>query len=191
MKSWKPLLVAGVILQLFAVNGCNQYRVIPAQYENQVNKDLTLADAKKHAANAQGHMVVWGGEILKSTRHPKETRIEVLQLPLNDDLIPAGERVESSGRFVAVDNQGEIIDPAVVPEGTRVTIVGQLRPSGAASSDPLLQDAPVVAIRDMTVWDKTLRRAWPYYPYHGPYYGGYYYGYRPYVFWDGARVPGS
>lgn len=191
MNSWKPMLIAGVIVQLLAVTGCNQYRVIPSQYESLVNKDLTLAEAKDHSANAQGQLVVWGGEILKSTRHPKETRIEVLQLPLNDDLIPAGERTESSGRFVAVDNQGEIIDPAVVPEGTRVTIVGQLTPSRISSDDPLMQNAPVIAIRDMTVWNKKLTRAWPYHSYYGPYYGSYYYGYRPYVFWDGTRVQGS
>lgn len=114
----------------------------------------------------------------------------MLQLPLNDDLIPAGECAESSGRFVAVDNKEEIIDPAVVPEGTRVTVVGRIRKSATPSGDPLVRESPVIAIRDMTVWDQKMSRAWPYSPYYGPYYGSYYYGW-PYVFWDGTRVQGS
>lgn len=101
MTPAKRFLIAYATFQLLLMTGCHSYHVIPTQYESQVNRDLTLTDAKRHASNAQGQMVVWGGEILKSTRLPKETRIEILQLPLNDDLIPAGERAESSGRFVA------------------------------------------------------------------------------------------
>jgi starvation-inducible outer membrane lipoprotein len=190
MTFWKQLFIAGMIFQTFTMTACNAYRVIPTQYESQVNQDLTYKDARNHMANTIGQMVVWGGEVLKSTRFPNETCIEVLQLPLNDDWIPAGERTESSGRFLAVDTKGEIIDPAVIPEGARVTIVGRVREPGSAFSDPGSQDDPVISIRDMTVWEKKVSRAWPY-SYYGPYYGHYYYGSRPYVFWDGTRVPGS
>lgn len=191
MTGWKPLLVAGIVSQVLIVSGCNTYHVVPPHLENQVNDRLSYQDTKKNPTSATGQMVVWGGEVLKSTRLSDKTRIEVLQLPLTDDLIPAGERAESSGRFLAFDTKGEIIDPAVVPDGTRVTIVGQVQAPMTASSDVGSTEYPVISIRDMTVWDKKVsRRAWPR-SYYGPYYGHYYYGHRPYVFWDGTRVQGS
>lgn len=186
----KPLLIAGAMIQILLVAGCNNYRVVPTHLETQVNKRLSYQDAQAHPASSTGQMVVWGGEVLKSTHSPDKTRIEVLQLPLTDDLVPSGERTGSAGRFVALDTQGKIIDPAVVPEGTRVTIVGEVQEPATVSSDPGTQEYPMITIRDMTVWDKKMSRAWPR-SYYGPYYGHYYYGYRPYVFWDGARVPGS
>jgi outer membrane lipoprotein len=181
------LVVVSVALTLVA---CNQYQVIPKQYQGVVNRDLTFAAAKDDPQRYKGQTVVWGGEVLKATRLPDRTKIEVLQVPLTDDFIPAGERAESKGRFLAFDTQGEILDPEVVKEGTRVTIVGQLVGTVSSTSDLGAQDYPAIQIRDMTVWDKKPSRAMGY-PYYGPYYGHYYYGYRPYVFWEGTRVPES
>jgi outer membrane lipoprotein len=185
----QQMMVVIASLASLALAACNQYQVIPKQYQGQVNRNLTFAEAKGHPQTYKGQTVVWGGEVLNATRLPDRTKIEVLQLPLTDDLIPAGERTESSGRFLAFDTHGEILDPAVVKEGTRLTIVGQIQGSVSSTSDLGLHEYPSLQIRDMTVWDKKASRAMGY-PYYGPYYGHYYYGYRPYVFWSGTRVPG-
>lgn len=192
MTVWKLGLAAGAALQLLVLTGCNSYRVIPAEFEGRVNKNVSYGEANSHPSSHVGQLVIWGGEVLRATRTPDETRLEVLQLPLNDDYVPAGERVDSSGRFHAIDAQGKIIDPAVLPEGSRVTIIGEVKPPVTASLETDRSETiPVIHIRDMTLWDKQVSRAWPYYPSYGPYYGHYYYGARPYVFWDGTRVPGS
>jgi outer membrane lipoprotein len=175
---------------LMSMSACNTYRVVPKEYEGRVNKNLTYVEAKDKLGAHQGDWVVWGGEVLKATRLSNKTRVEVLQLPLTDDLIPASERAESSGRFLAFDTHGDILDPAVLQEGTRVTIVGQIQKPVMASTDLGSHEYPAIDIRDMTIWDKKMSRSWGY-PYYGPYYGHYYYGYRPYVFWEGMRVPGS
>ena len=107
MRIWKPLLIAGVVSQALMLSGCNTYHVVPPHLENRVNEKLSYQEAKKNPTSATGQMVVWGGEVLKSTRMTDKTRIEVLQLPLTDDLIPAGERAESSGRFMAFDTKGK------------------------------------------------------------------------------------
>jgi outer membrane lipoprotein len=177
------LAVAGLV-------ACNQYQVIPHQYQGQVNRSLTFAETKGNPERYKGQTVVWGGEVLKATRLPDRTKIEMLQLPLTEDFIPAGERAESSGRFLAFDSQGEILDPAIVKEGTRLTIVGQLQGTVSSTSDLGPHQYPAIQIRDMTVWGKKASRAMGY-PYYGPYYGHYYYGYHPYVFWEGTRIPGS
>lgn len=177
-------------LAVVVLAACNRYQVIPQQYQGQVNHNLKFAEAKKDPGSYKGQTVVWGGEVLNATRLPDRTKIEVLQLPLTDDHIPAAERAESNGRFLAFDTKGEILDPAVVKEGTRLTIVGQIQGAVSSASDLGPHDYPAIQIRDMTVWDTKASRATGY-PYYGPYYGHYYYGYRPYVFWEGTRVPGS
>ncbi|MDR4478951.1 MAG: Slp family lipoprotein [Nitrospira sp.] len=189
MAIMKHVLLVGVIIQLVTATGCNTYRVIPPELQPVVNKNLSYDDAKTQSTRHLGQVVVWGGEVLKATREPHKTRIEVLQLPLNDDLVPAGEKVESSGRFLAIDTLGKLIDPAVLPVGTRITVIGQIRDPSAAQSDTA-NPTPVIDIRDMTVWDKQMRST-SFYPRYGPYYGYYYYGARPFSFWEGARVPGS
>lgn len=177
------------ILALTVLSGtaCNRYHVIPETLEGQVNEKATFQTVQASPQSYKGELVVWGGEVLKATRLEKQTRLEVLQLPLTDDLVPAADRAESKGRFIAYDRQGDILDPAVVQEGTKVTIVGPVLDPLKTPSDAGREAYPVIGIRDMTVWDKKMSRAWAY-PYYGPYYGHYYYGYRPYVFWDGTRV---
>lgn len=189
MANGKQLLIIGVIIQLVSAAGCNTYNVIPPELQPVVNKDLSYDDAKTQSTRHLGQLVVWGGEVVKTTRDPHETRIEVLQLPLNDDLVPAGEKVQSSGRFLAVDSHGKLIDPALLPVGTRITVIGQIRDPSAAQSETA-NPTPIINIRDMTVWDKQTRRT-SFYPHYGPYYGYYYYGARPFSFWEGSRVPGS
>jgi outer membrane lipoprotein len=183
-------IVVVASLVILALAACNRYQVIPKAYQGQVNRNLTFAEAQKDLLGYKGQTVVWGGEVLHSTRLSDRTEIEILQLPLTDDYIPAAERTESKGRFLAFDTQGEILDPAVVKEGTRLTIVGKIQGAVSSASDLGPHEYPAIQIRDMTVWDTKASRAMGY-PYYGPYYGHYYYGYRPYVFWEGTRVPGS
>jgi outer membrane lipoprotein len=178
------------LLALWSAPGCNRYEVVPKQYQAQVSRNLTFDEAKRSPDTYNGQTVVWGGEVLNATRLPDRTKIEVLQLPLTDDYIPAAGRTESNGRFLAFDTQGEIMDPAVVKEGTRLTIVGRIQGAVSSASDLGVREYPAVQIQDMTVWDREASRAMGY-PYYGPYYGHYYYGYRPYAFWEGTRVPGN
>lgn len=48
----------------------------------------------------------------------------MLQLPLDDEQGPVTDRMESKGRFLAL--QKEFLDPATMTDGTRVTIVGEI-----------------------------------------------------------------
>lgn len=189
--SGAPLRTATLLIGLLVLTGCNSYRVIPEDLEGKVNTQTPLREVSQHPSVHGGELVVWGGEVLEATRIKDATRLEVLQIPLNDDLVPAEGRGQSQGRFLAFDRQGEILDPAVVNQGTKVTIVGEVQQPVSMTSDAGSQQYPSVAIRDMTIWDRQTRRVWGipyYYPFYGPYYGSYYYGSRPYTFWDGTRV---
>jgi outer membrane lipoprotein len=120
-----------VLVALISITGCNRYDVIPDQLENQVKKSVSFNEIEHSPSSYKGQMVVLGGEILATKRLANKTQLEVLQLPMTDEYIPiTDERSRSKGRFYAYDGGNEILDPAVLSEGTPVTVVGEV--TGAA-----------------------------------------------------------
>ncbi len=104
------------------------------------------------------------------------TRIEVLQLPLAGDYEPQPRPADSHGRFLAFHK--EFLDPATIPNGTRVTVVGEVTGSTTLMLDEVDYVYPTLDIASMTVWSPKLPAYWfsPY-PYFGAYWGSYW---RPY-----------
>lgn len=180
----------GCALLSIVLSGCNRYQVIPEQLVNRVNKQLTYEQVKAAPDVTRGQIVVWGGEVLSAVRDNERTTIEVLELPLNKDHIPLESRASSRGRFLALDSRGEIIDPAIFKEGAKITVIGEVLGLRTEPLDKSAYDFPVVAIRDMTMWDERTRSNYPLSGYSN-YYGYGYYGYRPYMFLEGTRVSGS
>jgi outer membrane lipoprotein len=184
---WKPDRMARIFLMLIGLvvmTGCNRYDVIPDQLEKQVRQNIAFSDIEQSPSSYKGQLVVLGGEILSTKRLADKTQIEVLQLPLTEEYIPITEgRARSQGRFYAYDGGKEILDPAVLPEGTPVTLVGQLTGSTMAKIGEAEQQYPTLLIKDLTKWDKSeVRRLG--YPYLYPYNGGYYWhGARPFRFY--------
>jgi len=177
-----------MMVSVVGLSGCHRYQVIPDQLKPEVNREVVFADIKQNPSRYQGKMVVLGGEVLQATRLPDRTRIDLLQMPLSEDLLPAVNRAASEGRFLAFDQKGAILDPAILREGTRVTIIGEVQ---SPISEPLGEGDylyPVVAIHDMTVWDVRVGVSpWPMF---GPYWGAYPVGVRPYAFWSDTDVSG-
>lgn len=182
----------GCALLSIVVSGCNRYQVIPEQWANRINTQLTYEQVKAAPDATRGQIVVWGGEVLNAVRDNERTTIEVLELPLNKDHIPLESRASSRGRFLVLDSRGEIIDPAIFKEGSKITVIGEVLGIRTETLDKAAYDFPVVAIRDMTMWDESTKSNYPH-PLAGysNYYGYGYYGHRPYMFLEGAHVSGS
>lgn len=177
-----PIVFSTLLLLIAA--GCSRYEVIPTHLANNINREASYEQIKASPDKYYGQLIVWGGEVLKATRDTNRTVVEILQLPLNNDLTPLDSRTASQGHFLAYDNRGEIIDPAILQKGTRVTVVGEVKGVEKTTVDQTTDEYPMLAIRDMTVWDRRTP------PSSYGYYG--YYGYRPYTFYyEGQRVPGS
>lgn len=120
-----------------------------------------------------------GGEVLSAKRTQQGTELEVLQIPLSEELIPTGRDAETKGRFVIIDrNNDKVPDPAVFSdEKKRVTVVGEVVGMTTIKIDDVQQQVPELAVKNITVWDWDQRNSG-----HGPYYSyAYRYGY-PY-FW--------
>jgi outer membrane lipoprotein len=140
-------------------------------------------------ASYEGRRIVLGGEVLQAKRRADRTEIEVLQLPLNSRNEPTSKRLASQGRFFAY--QKDFLDPATIPAGTLITVVGEGKGSVREKLDEMEYSYPVVESEYIKVWpDRPLvgDRPYPYgygpYDYYGPWYP-YYSPYRYPFFYPG------
>jgi outer membrane lipoprotein len=170
------------ILCLFiSVTGCSGYNVIPDRLEGQVNHTLNFKQIRDNSDVYKGEVLVVGGEVLSVDRRQDTTRIEVLQLPLNDDYIPANQRTKTQGRFIALSKGQDPLDPAVFDKGVAISLVGELLGNETIKVGEDDKQVPVFGIKDLTIWDE--RRYWGYSPAFGwgwGYPSGFYSGYRPF-----------
>jgi outer membrane lipoprotein len=144
-------LIMCVLLGLAWVGGCaSSPMVIPETLKNQVDSGITFPQLLQGSESHQGKMLVLGGEVLSAKRLAEGTRLEVLQLPLDDDKRPIATRTESQGRFLAMEK--DFLDPAMFPLNTRVTIVGEVTGTITAKLDEMEYQYPTVVIKYLHVW---------------------------------------
>ena len=155
-------------------------RLVPEDLRGQVDTDVSFSDLKASPSAYDGKIVMLNGVILKAKRAKDRTEIEVLQVPSNTAFGPSQNRSRSEGRFLAVQ-EGSGLDPAVVEEGNPVTVIGEVKGSVVKSLDEGQYTYPVVEIKQLVDWQKTMSKEYAGYGPH-PYYGGYY-GYYPYQYY--------
>src|SRR2546425_12408046 len=96
----------------------------PPELQSQVEQRISFANVKADPAAYKGRIILLGGEVLTAKRLADRTRLEILHLPLNEFNEPTMNRTASQGRYLAF--QKEFLDPATVPPGTRITVVGEV-----------------------------------------------------------------
>jgi outer membrane lipoprotein len=162
---------------------CAAYQVIPPHLENRIDKDLSFELVQQNPEAYRGRTLILGGKILGVVQEKERTRIEILQLPLDRVHVPLDAPDTSKGRFLAIDANHDITDPAALGRDTLVTVIGEVGGRVTAPLDQGQYDYPVIALKDMTAWEKQtgLRHTPP---------GSPLVGFRPYVFLDSRRVVG-
>jgi outer membrane lipoprotein len=147
--------------------GCASSNVVPASLQAQLDKSLTFPQLRDAPDSYRGRLLVLGGEVLSAKRLKEGTKIEVLQIPLDGSYEPGPDRTASQGRFIAV--QKEFLDPATIPPGTRLTIVGEVTGAVADKLDETDYTYPLLDIKSLKVWLRggTITSAPVYHP---PYY---------------------
>jgi outer membrane lipoprotein len=163
-------MVLGVYFVFMA--GCSGVQVVPKDLEEQVNRDISFSQLLEAPLEHKGQVLVLGGQVLSAKRLKHGTQIEVLQLPLNRQMEPVESLQKSKGRFLAL--QKEFLDPATLPLGTRVTVVGEVSGMVTLPLDETTYDFPTLVIKHLRVWPNISKyrvlRLYPYgYPYCGPY----------------------
>jgi len=140
------------LLSLWGTAGCASPAVPPALHR-QVDRTLTFAQLKESPDSYRSRVAMVGGEVLSAKRLKEGTRIEVLQIPLEESQAPGQDRMTSEGRFLAI--QKEFLDPATIPPGTRVTIVGDVIGAVTLPLDETDYTYPTLEIKHLKVWPKT------------------------------------
>ena len=167
---------------LVGLNGCATFSSSPfsTNEEAQVTAGGSFAQMVQDPSAHIGHILKVGGVVLSAKRLVDRTEVMVLQIPLDGDSVPNWDRTKSQGRFIAT--QQPFLDPATLPRGTRLTIIGEVTGQASVPVDEEEKVYPVLAIQALKVWPMIPRNTYGYRPYWGtyPYWGGYWGWYWPY-----------
>jgi outer membrane lipoprotein len=167
--------VAAAVMSLWIV-GCGGAPVIPPELQEKIERDVSFRQISALPLSYKGKLIAAGGIVLSVKLKQDGTHIEILQLPLTSDHEPQGRLIDSQGRFLAYHR--ELLDPATIPTGTRVTVVGEITGSTTRMLDEIGYAYPTVAITSLTIWPSMLPPCWyRSYPYFDVYWGRYW---RPY-----------
>lgn len=183
------------VIGLFSILiGCAQpYKAtLPPDLTNQLNHSLSFSQIKAFPDEHKGKLVILGGQILSAKRLTDSTELIILHLPLIQERMPSTELTHSQGRYIAY--QQKFLDPATVPSGTRITLVGELSGSVTQKLDETDYNYPTLTIKHLKVWPiqslsySRYDQRYPYwgpYPYAYPFWGprGRFYGHYPYWYW--------
>ena len=138
------------ILVVLLVSGCSGSNVIPPELEKQIDPSVSFRDIQASPQAVQGRTVLLGGEVLGARRVQDGLELEILQLPVKDDDPPTERRMASEGRFLAIDRGAG--DPASVPPGTKVTLVGAVTGEETRRLDDSTYRYPTVEVKHLYVW---------------------------------------
>ena len=131
------------------LSGCAP-SIVPESMESLIDRIVSFQDLLVFPESYQGRVLVLRGEVLKANRLRDSTQLEVLQLPLANGKQPRVDRQQSQGRFLAL--QQEFLDPAMMVEGTRLTIVGEVRGSKIEHLDDVEYRYPTLTVKHVHVW---------------------------------------
>jgi outer membrane lipoprotein len=173
------MLLSSVAL-LVTLTGC------ASTHEAEDRQALTFLQVKAAPDSFRGQSVVFGGKVLTARLQKDGTRIEILQLPLDQSRRPRYDLTQSQGRFLAL--QREFLDPATLPPGTRITVTGDVSGSITLPLDETDYAYPIIDIKRVQVWASSEDVAPHIHPYMGmglgPYWGYYWSPYwRPWPYW--------
>jgi outer membrane lipoprotein len=151
------------------LSGCAAFSSspFPQTLEARVTAGLGFPHVVQDPSGHVGQVIKVGGVVLTAKRLMDRTEIVVLQIPLDNDAIPQWDRTQSQGRFIAT--QQTFLDPATLPKGTRVTVIGEVTGQTAVQVDDDEKPYPVLAIQALKVWPLIPRNGYGYRPYWGPY----------------------
>jgi len=129
---------------------------VPPELQQQIDPSVTFAALHAAPAHYVGRMVQIGGVVIRAKRTTERTELEILQLPAQTAGPPTTERFRSEGRFLAV--QAAFLDPATVPAGTPLTVIGVVLGSATRLLDESEYTYPVVEIAHLIDWNVVMGR---------------------------------
>ena len=182
------LLLGGLLLLSACAESAHQiqrnagHADVPLELARQIDASVNFVDVKAAPANYVGRIIMAGGIVISAKRTKDQTEIEILQLPTEGGEPSTTDRLRSEGRFLAV--REEFLDPASMPPGTPVTVIGVVKGSTARPLDDSEYVYPILDIKHLTDWSAVAAQqsGGSAAAFYGPHYSPFGYWGRPYGF---------
>jgi outer membrane lipoprotein len=124
---------------------------VPSELVIQIDPSVRFVDLQETPENYVGRMVMLGGIVLGAKRTETTTEIEILELPVGPNGPLTEDRLRSKGRFIAV--RSTFVDPATLPSGTPISIVGAVTGSTTRPLDDGECTYPVLEAKHIVNWN--------------------------------------
>jgi len=146
-KRWRIILISALVFTGLVMSGCGP--VISRETLKDVDKSLRFEQILENPEAYRESVVLLGGEIIDTKNFPDETRIVVLQRPLEFRNKPASTDA-SKGRFI-ISTPG-FLDPAIYRPGEKITVVGSVLGKEVRPLEEISYTYPVVAQKELYLW---------------------------------------
>ncbi|HEX3625148.1 MAG TPA: Slp family lipoprotein [Verrucomicrobiae bacterium] len=153
---------------LALVSGCASYPI--SKEYRQHAREITIAQVRANPDGTRGSIVIWGGRIINVVNDSHGSSMYILCLPSGSDERPIPAYDNSPGRFIATSPG--FLDPEMYPQGSLITVAGQLNGVRTELLDNIQYAYPVLQIQEAHLWrDLPEGYDYDYYSYPGYYYG--------------------
>ena len=146
------------------------------EVSKEVTPGITVVQVALDPAPFIGKKVLWGGIIVSSENLAKETKLDIVEVPLTSIMKPGNPDL-SRGRFI-VEHEG-FLDSAIYAKGREITVAGEIVGTRKGKIGEMDYTFPVLKGIKLHLWQP---REDDYYSseifLHLPFYYPYYY--RPY-----------
>jgi outer membrane lipoprotein len=150
----------------------------PPELAQQIDATLAFPDLLAAPDQYVEPVVMFSGMVLVAKGTPSQTEIELVVGTSFSSRSKMADRFRSEGRFLAV--QKAFLDPAVVPPGTPLTVIGEVKGHLTRPLDENESTYPILEIKHLIDWSVDTKGGaaafyGPPYPYHAvPYWWGLY-----------------
>ncbi len=165
--------------------------ILSRNYMREGERKVSFAALREQPDLYKGRLFILGGVIVNSQFTEAGSRIEAMHVPV-DSYGYFEDRGRSEGRFLALSpRDAQILDPMVYSRGRRVTVAAEFVEARKGKIDEMEYVFPLFRVRQIYLWPKETRYAYPpmyydpwFYPYpyyyRHPWWGHPYYPYPPF-----------
>ncbi len=135
------------VVAVFVLAGCAH--VISKEVLKEVDKNATFAQVARDPDAYKGKTVLFGGAIIETKNLADNSRIVVLQHPLDSRDRPAAGDV-SEGRFIVIASG--FFDPAIYSPGRKITVAGKVVGKEKRPLGEIEYTYPLIEKRELYLW---------------------------------------
>lgn len=170
-----------ILLAVLLISSCT-----PVLSRNLISDGIFnegLSEIKQEPDAYKGRLFIFGGIIVKTETTKDGSVIEAIFVPVNS-LGYLKSYKTSGGRFLAIYNSREILDPLIFSEKREISLAGEFIGIRNGKIGEMEYSYPLFEIKEIYLWEEIKEKDYYYY-YMPPPYPYWYYRHRPYDPWWG------